>query len=508
MPEGQERLRNSRRRISLTVRISALLIGAVILPLIITITSSELILRPTLTSQALIEMGNDAVSHEQAINSLLIAREQDIEALGAYYAIQQILFKNTIYTDQARNELQLGYSLDSNYTDWTLLDTHGNFLLSYPKNPTTPSERAGHYIPPTILAQMQTPYKTVISNVYFNRGLGKAYIDIYTALVSPNGGKVDGVARSTLSLNDIWTAVNNETNAATGSYAVVVDGNGVRIAYTNTDTTLTTLPSLIFKAIKPLSPQFQQEIKDEGLYGNGVVNTNANFDSTLAQEIGQRQQTSYQFNPVEQTQPYEAYQVPVQVTPWTYIVLRPISTITGAASQQDIYLLIIAMIVTLLAGIVGLLVGRSTNRPLLESVTSLTRNSETLKIFSAREEARAKEQKWIVESAQTGLQSVQYYAKASSAAAQKLEEIAQDFLQKGERFDPETRKYYLHEILRAADYLKKATAHEDRSSRGLSTAIQVTSQITEQVLSGAAAASDAASQLEEVIVQLRRVVGE
>jgi hypothetical protein len=508
MQGRQERLPGSRKRISLTVRISALLIAAVILPLMITIISSEVILRPTLTSQALAEMANDAISHEQAINSLLIAREQDLEAVGAYYAIQQVLSGNTIYTDQARNELQLGYSLYSNYTDWTLLDAQGNFLLSYPKTPTTPSERAGHYIPPAILSQMQKPYKTVISDVYFNRNLSTAYIDIYTSLVNPANGKVDGIARSTLTLNEIWTAVNNETNAATGSYAVVIDGNGVRIAYTNTDTTLTTLPALLFKAIKPLSPQFQHTIQEEGLYGNGAVNTSTYFDATLAQKIDTRQQTSYQFNPVEQTQAYEAYQIPVQVVPWTYIVLRPVSTITGAASQQDIYLLIIAVVVTLLAGIVGLLVGRSTTRPLLQSVASLTKNSETLKVFSAREEARAKEQKWIVESAQTGLQSVQYYAKASSTAAQRLGEVVQDLMQNWERFDLERRQHYLLEIFRAADYIIKANAHEERSSRGLSTAIQVTSQITEQVLSGAAAASDAASQLEEVIAQLRRVVGE
>ena len=53
-------LTRSRRKISLTVRISALLIAAVVLPLLITIIGSELILRPTLTSQAIAEMQDDA----------------------------------------------------------------------------------------------------------------------------------------------------------------------------------------------------------------------------------------------------------------------------------------------------------------------------------------------------------------------------------------------------------------------------------------------------------------
>src|SRR5690242_13057590 len=110
--------RFSRRGLSLTIRISVLLIAAVILPLLITIISSEVVLRPTLTSQAITEMKNDAQSHEQAIDSLFIAREEDQEALGHFYAIQQFLAGVPGFGGQAKKELQLGYNLDSNYNNW------------------------------------------------------------------------------------------------------------------------------------------------------------------------------------------------------------------------------------------------------------------------------------------------------------------------------------------------------------------------------------------------------
>ena len=64
-------MQSSRRRLSLTVKVSALLVLAVVLPLLITVIGSELILRPTLTTQAQTEMGNDAQAHVQAIDSLL-----------------------------------------------------------------------------------------------------------------------------------------------------------------------------------------------------------------------------------------------------------------------------------------------------------------------------------------------------------------------------------------------------------------------------------------------------
>src|SRR5450432_3653053 len=79
------------QKISLTVRISAVLVLAVVLPLLITGIGSELILRPTLLSQASTEMGNDAQTHTQAIDSLLIAHLQDLQFLGKFLATQKFL---------------------------------------------------------------------------------------------------------------------------------------------------------------------------------------------------------------------------------------------------------------------------------------------------------------------------------------------------------------------------------------------------------------------------------
>jgi hypothetical protein len=66
----------------------------------------------------------------------------------------------------------------------------------------------------------------------------------------------------------------------------------------------------------------------------------------------------------------------------------------------------------------------------------------------------------------------------------------------------------LSEIVTTANYLEKAASHQEQSSKRLSTAIRITTQVTNQLLEGATSASDAADQLEDVISQLRKVVGE
>jgi hypothetical protein len=498
-------LSSTRKSFSLTARVSILLIAAVVLPLLITVVSSEVILRPTLITQATTEMGNDAQSHKQAIDSLFIDRLQDLEFLGKFFAVQRFLSGEGIYKQQALSELALGYRLDANYNAWTLFDAHGKALLSYP---AFPGPRGKYMIPPEIMTQVQQEHKALISDVYFDDNLHSAFVDIYAPILSPQGSFL-GIGRSTLMLNEIWTAVNNETNAAAGSFAMIVDKHGVRIAYTNTDTTLTTLPPELFKAIGTLPASFQQRIKDENLYGNsfGAVTTLA--DPDLASQIQNPQAPdTFQFTPAMQSEPYQAYQVHSQVVPWTYIVLRPVNTITRAANQQDIYLLLLAAVITILAAVVGLVVGRNITRPILRSVSSLIKSSEMLRTFAAREQATATEQKWIVESAETGLKSVQYYAEASNIAAHKMNTLGQELTNNWNRLDAQRVRQRLEEILIAASYIEKATSHQERSSKSLSTAIRITTQVTEQLLSGATSASEASAQLEEVIAQLRSVVGQ
>lgn len=496
---------SSRKRFSLTVKVSALLVLAVVIPLLITVIGSELILRPTLMGQAETEMGNDAQAHAQTIDSLLIARMQDIGFLGQYLAIQRYLSGQEAFKQQALDELALGYRLDPNYSTWTLFDTQGHIRLSYPAQPGT---RGKYVVAPEIIQQLHGVNKTRISDVYFDDTTHMAYVDIYTSITAPNSTLL-GFGRSTLKLNDIWTSVNNETNAAPGSYAMILDSHGVRVAYTNTDTTQVTLPTALFKAVAPLTPQLQQRISDENLYGNSRAAVNVLPDQTLANIVQDVQATpTVQFTPALQNEPFQAYYVKCQVVPWTYLVLRPVNTITGAANQQDIYLVLIAALTTLLAAVVGLFVGRGITQPILKSVSFLRQSSQSLNELASREQVTTTEQRWIVETSQTGLKSVEYYAEATGVAAHRLDAIGGELLRNWERLEPWQTKQHLEQIVTTANYIGSAASHQERSSKSLSTAIRVTMQVTDQLVSGATSAAEASAQLENVIEQLRQVVGE
>jgi hypothetical protein len=59
----------------------------------------------------------------------------------------------------------------------------------------------------------------------------------------------------------------------------------------------------------------------------------------------------------------------------------------------------------------------------------------------------------------------------------------------------------------AAQYIEKAAHYQTASNQKLATAIKVTNQVNEQLAEGAISASDASSQLEQVVSELRQVVG-
>ncbi len=493
------------KRLSLTVRLSLLLVLAVVLPLTITVVGSVQILRPTLLSQAEVQMQNDAETHAQDIDSLLIARLENVDALGQFFAIQKFLAGDDVYKEQALEELSVGAHLDANYSNWALFNVHGVVRLAYPNNP---SPEGKYMIAPDVLPKLQGVNKSLISNVYYDNNTHMAFLYIYASITSPSG-QLLGFGRATLQLSSIWTEVNNETIAAPGSYATILDNNGVSIAYTNTDTTLTTLPQGLFKAVAPLSSQLQQRIRNENLYGNNT-NTPVSVlsDPTLAHMLQDAQgPATFQLTPALQDQSFQAYRASTLVVPWTYVVLRPMSTITGAANQQELYLVSIALVATLLAAIVGLLLGRSLTEPILNSVASLSGSSQMLKSLASSERVTATEQKWIVESSQTGLRSVQYYAGATGIAARKLDEVGGEMTRNWERFSAQQTMQRLEDIVEAAHYIEKASSHQEQSSQNLSTAIRIATQVTDQLVSGATSAADAARQLEFVIEQLRQVVG-
>jgi methyl-accepting chemotaxis protein len=490
----------SKGKASLTTRFSLLLALAALLPLLITLLGNYFILRPTLLSQAGVEMENDARTNVRVINSYLSARSQEVAFLGQSAAIQQYLTGAKGFEHQALNQLVAGHQLDSNYTTWTLFDASGNLLLTYP---TYPKPHGTSLVPASALQQLHNGKKLFFSDVYFDTVTNIPFVDIYTSIAGTTS--LAGIGRATLNLTQVWVAVNNEATINIGGYAMIIDGHGVCIA----DTITNTLPPALFKAIAPLTATFAQQIKHENLYGNSQSPVSVLSDAPLANILSNPQgATVFETTPRLQNQSFQVARVAVQIVPWTYLVFRPVNVITAAANQQELYLFLLVIVVTLLAALSGLQVSRGITLPILHSVTTLQENSHSLKSLADMEQMMSKEQQWMIEGTQAGLNTAQYYADATSAVTHKLDQIVKELLGNWGYIDPQQARKHLEEILHCAQYIEKAASYQKKGFDRLASGVRVTTQVTEQISTNSTKTFESATLMEEVVEQLRKVVGQ
>lgn len=492
-----------RRRLSLSVRVSALLMLAAILPLIIIVVSSEIFARPALTNQASQAMESDARTRVQLIDTYLNERILDAETLSQVPTVQSFLaippaMETQDSTTHALYALAAGIFRDKRYTTWALFDPKGNVRLYFPTT-NAPQPRGKYLIPPEDLNAVNAG-QTFISAVYSDPDAKKASVDIYSPITTPTTHQPLGFIRASLNIDYIWNVVSGDLGAnGTGSYAFILDQNGVRIADTD--------PARLFHAVGPLAPTARQQISDEARYGS-LSTVPMLADSTLASmQNSSSASSTFQMTPVGQSGTFEVTRRTTAAVPWAYYVLSPLSTVTAVANQLLYLTCLIALAVLIVAAIFGWGVGRRITRPIMNSVEYLRNNSEALNTLATRQQSAASEQTWVVDSSQVGLQSVQYYTDATKVAARRLSDIGMELAQRWHQLDAQTARQALAQMITTAQYIERSTEFQTASNQKLSTAIKVTTQVTEQLASGATAAAGTSEQLEQVVSQLRHVVG-
>ena len=499
-------VRAPKKRFSLSIYISLLLVAVAILPLLVTIGGIEVFLRPSLVSQISADMERDAQTHVQLIDTYLAERLNDVETLSESDSIKNMLAGDPNSKAAASNTLFTALHRDiADYIGISILDFHNNVILAYP---TPPALHGKYLILPGLTQQIKATQKVLVSDVFFDPLANNPSVDLYSRVVDNNLHPI-GIIRASLSLHRLWQPVDaTPQQEGADSYAFVLDQHGVRIAYTNPDHSGFLQPQYLFQAITQLPASFQQQIKDENLYGNATKPVAASVDDKLTSIQGNAQSPLiFSFDPIDRGQTFEAARYTSTVVPWTYYVLKPLSTVTGLADQQLLSIFIVVTVMLLLSLVIGLQVGGRITGPITRSVSSLRKNSLSLKTLADEEQVVATEQSWMVEASQVALQSIRYYTNAASIAAQRLTNLSVELTRRPNNFQDFRLNQSLKEIAEAAKYVDLAVKHQESANEKLAAALRVTTRAMEQLTSGAKSTDEAAVQLESIVRQLTDVVG-
>jgi len=507
MSQGYAPISFRKRRFSLSVYLSLLLALAAIVPLLVTVGSIEAFLRPALISQISADMERDTQTRMQLVDTYLSERVNDVKTLSESAAVKSLLTGGLKDNTAVHNIFVTAQHRDvANYISLSLLDPQSRVILSYPTRPLTHGK---YLIVPEALDQLKQSDKVFISNVFYNLTGNNPSVDLYARVIDSNF-QIRGYVRASLGLRRIWEPVDSEPQTnGTASYATILDENGVRIAYTNPDLSGFTHSPYLFKAIAPLAQDVRQRIQEEDLYGNDSNAVTVQGDSGLASfQQNSMNGNITNFNPSGQQQTYEVARYGSSVVPWTYVLFKPLNTITGLADQQLIGIFLTVAFVLVLAVAIGLLIGRNLAFPILRSVALLRKSNVTLKTLADEENVVAAEQTWMVEASQVALKSVQYYTNASSLAAERINTLSTDLSRDIHYLDKNKLQQALREMKEAATYIERAIKHQETMNEKLATSLRVTTQATEQLTRGASATNDAATQMEYIVGQLTSVVGE
>jgi hypothetical protein len=447
-------------------------------------------------------METDAQTHAQLIDNYFTEKLIILKSLDYTPLVQQYLLDPAGDQQNVQTILQNGLAIqrlvDPDVTLVTFFDPGGKVLLSYSLYGLKPQLHGKYMIPPED-AQQIAKGQQFISGVYYDPVTHQSTVDLYTPVYSTTLKRLLGVVRDTLDIKAVWQIVNSEKGVnGAGSYAFILDQNGVRIVDPD--------PKTLFTSIAPLNTPIQQRVTDEDRYGKNStipVSADANLGSIQSQP---KPPVTFQEVPAGQNELFQVTRRPLSSVPWTYFVLTPVNEVIAVANQQLLIIVLIASAILLPVAVIGWIVGYRISSPILRSVKSLVKNSYVLNQLSGREKNASSEQVWIVEASKTGLKSQQYYTDASKIAARRLNELGRGLLE-WQDADMQTTLYVVQQMVNIGLYFEKAIAYQEEANNKVAVAVKVTDEVAEQLASGAQSTSEAANELDGIVHQLRQIVG-
>src|SRR5581483_5843680 len=220
-------LPRQRRQLPLAFRLSFILMLAAVLPLLLIVGISEYTARPVLINQANQTMETDAQTRIQLIDIYLNERLLDVETLSQVPGLGQWLTESPELRSAdvaGPASLQAGVARDKNYMTWSLFDSSGNRMLSYPQQPPTAQEIASQ---PEWFQAMKTNHtgQAVVSPVYYDTSIHKAFLEMYAPIYQggqPNGSFV-GFLRVKLNLDYFWGIVGSDRGITNSGSSFILD---------------------------------------------------------------------------------------------------------------------------------------------------------------------------------------------------------------------------------------------------------------------------------------------
>ncbi len=189
---------------------------------------------------------------------------------------------------------------------------------------------------------------------------------VYAAPVKDEQGNVLGIIRSRLNLTTLSRLVEGDLGAeGNGSFAMLLDENGIRLADSRSKINPTVLDKLLYRAIAPLSPAEEKKLVDDQRFGkNAATKIEVLPLPEIADAVAKQHTGGFDATVDLDGTRHRAVISNLVYKPWRYVLVAPISTFTEVADRSVVLVLGASAIALVIAVIIAINLSRAITVPI------------------------------------------------------------------------------------------------------------------------------------------------
>jgi C4-dicarboxylate-specific signal transduction histidine kinase len=336
-----------------------------IVPILVASVFASILFTNNARQRALVSMQHEGQASVQMLDARLAEGQAFVKVLGLAPALAAFGARPTdpITRDAALRLLKAANEKDKYYESVAIVERTGRIILSSVAGDIGSDVGMRPYFQKAMqgVAYASDPSVSVITN--------KPAI-FYSAPIQEPGGQVLAVVRIRASLDDFAQVVDRDAGSqGPGSYGMLLDEYGIRLGISTTPANRAEVTNkFLYRAIAPVPPEAERAMVAEKRFGRAAESKVGvlSIPNLVPLLQSPTDMPILDMNSDLNNERNIGYSVRLQNKPWRYVLITPQSTFYAQTSSLQVIVLLIGLASAILAATIGIYIGRTISKPMLQ----------------------------------------------------------------------------------------------------------------------------------------------
>jgi C4-dicarboxylate-specific signal transduction histidine kinase len=336
-----------------------------IVPILVASVVASVLFSNNARQRALVSMEHEGKASVQMLDARLAEGQAFVKVLGLAYALANFAARPTDPTakEPALRLLKAANEKDKYYESVAIVERTGRIILSSVAGDIGSDVGMRPYFQKAMqgVAYTSDPSVSVITN--------RPAI-FYSAPIQEPGGQVLAVVRIRASLDDFVQVLDRDAGSqGPGSYGMLLDEYGIRLGISTTPANRTEVANkFLYRAIAPVPPDAEKAMVAEKRFGRAAESKISvlSIPSLVPLLQSPTDMPILDMNSDLNNERNIGFSVRLQNKPWRYVLVTPQSTFYAQIVSLQVIVILIGLASAILAAAIGIYIGRTISRPMLQ----------------------------------------------------------------------------------------------------------------------------------------------